>query len=276
MQIVESEYRELVDEVFRKVGRNILLFQQIEKGLKLLLPFINPGGSVKEIGNFHIYKKKVKLQTLGNLINSYIESVDYKIESVNHDSDYFVEDLKRMVENRNKLVHHFGESQGLNILNTKEGCRDCLIQLESQHKEAVEFYKDLKLLVFGLLGFIRENYSESNPKIDLLYKQLKADIIDTISEVEFINLANPSETLWENTRIVKLLRLAELKTDKIDDMTVLAKAGQFIKSQDSDCTPKKYGIKTLKGILKVSGLFEIIDNQDDEQKEVFILYKSKS
>jgi hypothetical protein len=76
---------------------------------------------------------------------------------------------------------------------------------------------------------------------------------------------------WNNTQIVKLLRLAETNTDKIGDMTSLTRAGEFIKSQDPECTPKKYGIKTLKGVLKVSGLFEIIDSQNG----VCVLYKSK-
>lgn len=124
-----------------------------------------------------------------------------------------------------------------------------------------------------MLVFLRENYAESNPKIELLYNQLKADIIS--SGVEYINLFNPSETTWENTKIVKLLRLAETNTDKIGDMTSLARAGEFIKSQDSECTPKKYGIKTLKGILKASGLFEITESQDSQQNSIFILYKSK-
>lgn len=54
-------------------------------------------------------------------------------------------------------------------------------------------------------------------------------------------------------------------------MTSLARAGEFIKSQDPDCTPKKYGIKTLKGVLKASSLFEITENHNS----VLILYTSK-
>jgi hypothetical protein len=101
---------------------------------------------------------------------------------------------------------------------------------------------------------------------------LKADIV---YDVGYVNLSEPSETAWENTQIVKLLRLAELNTPKIGDMTLLARAGQFIKEQDSDCTPKNYGIKTLKGILKVSGLFDISEIPDGENNNLSVLYKSK-
>jgi hypothetical protein len=95
------------------------------------------------------------------------------------------------------------------------------------------------------------------------------------SETEYINLDEPSDTIWKNTQIVKLLRLAELKTEKINDMTSLSLAGQFIKNQSPECTPKKYGIKTLKGILKASGLFEIKENQKNTKGNLLVLYKSK-
>ncbi len=262
---MESAYRDLVNEVLKKIGRNILIFQQIEKGLKVLLPFIHPDASAKGSDSFRRYTEAVKSKTLGHLINNFIESTDYN-------TDYFVEKLREIVAERNKLVHHFGESKGLNILSTEEGCKTCLTGLEAQYQEAIFFYKEITLFVFSVLAFLRKNYAESNPNIELLYKRLKADII---SDVEYINLFDPSETTWENTRIVKLLRLAELHTDKIGDMTLLARAGQFIKNQDSECTPEKYGIKTLKGVLTASGLFEVIESQDGKQNGISILYKSK-
>ena len=262
---MESEYRELVNEVLKKIGRNILIFQQIEKGLKILLPFIHPDASAKGSDSFRRYTEEVKLQTLGHLINKFIESTDYN-------ADYFVEKLRESVAQRNQLVHHFGDSKGLNVLITEEGCRACITDLESQYQEAISFYKDVTLFVFCVLAFLRENYAESNPNVEILYKQLKADII---SDVEYINLFDPSETTWANTRIVKLLRLAELHTDKIDDMTLLARARQFIKSQEPECTPEKYGIKSLKGVLKASGLFEVVESQDGKQNGISVLYKSK-
>ncbi|YAG11464.1 HTH OST-type domain-containing protein [Nostoc sp. DSM 114161] len=240
----------------------MLVFQQIEKGLKVLLPYIHSDGSAKGIDSFWKYRKTATSKTLGNLINTYIESVDY-------DPDYFADELREIVAERNKLVHHFGGSEGLNILSTQEGCRTCITDLESQYQKANLFYKDITLFVFSVVVFLRENYAESNPNIELLYNKFKTDIIS--SGVEYINLNNPSETAWENTKIVKLLRLAESNTEKIGGMTSLATAGKFIKSQDPDCTPKKYGIKTLKGVLKASGLFEITENKN----HVLILYKSK-
>ncbi|MEH2204707.1 MAG: OST-HTH/LOTUS domain-containing protein [Nostoc sp.] len=263
---MNSEYRELVNEVLRKIGRNMLMFQQIEKCLKELVPFIHSDASTRDADSFWEYREKAKSKTLGNLINTFLESANYN-------NDYFVEKLREMVFERNNLVHHFGGSEGLNILSTEEGCRTCINYLESQYQETVYFYKSIKLFVFSVVIFLRENYAESNPKTELLYQQLKAEVIS--SGVEYINLNNPSETTWENTKIVKLLRLAETNTDKIGEMTSLARAGVFIKNKDPECTPKKYGINTLKGVLKVSGLFEITESQDTQKNSTFILYKSK-
>lgn len=262
---MKSEYRELFDEVLRKIGRNILMFQQIEKGLKVLLPFVHSDASTKGIDSFWKYRESAKSKTLGTLMNAFIESVDYN-------TDYFVERLREIVAERNKLVHHFGELEGF-ILSTEEGCRACITYLESQYEEANLFYKQIKLFLFSVVVFLRENYAEYNLKVELLYEQFKAHIIS--DGVEYINLNNLSETVWENTKIVKLLRLAETNTDKIGDMTSLGRAGKFIKSQDPECTPKKYGIKTLKAVLKASALFEIDESQDSQQSSIFILYKSK-
>ncbi|WP_414570131.1 OST-HTH/LOTUS domain-containing protein [Nostoc sp. CCY 9925] len=279
---MNSELPELVNEVLRKIGRNILMFQQIEKGLKLLLPYIHSDASTKGINSFRKYRETAKLKTLGHLINAFIESVNYDIidsvdystiESADYNPDYFADKLREMVAERNKLVHHFGGSEGLHILENQEGCRTCITDLESQYQEAISFYKEITPFVFSVLVCLRENDAESNPKIEILYKRLKADI--TSSGVEYINLNNPSDTAWENTKIVKLLRLAETNTDKIGDMTLLARAGEFIKIQDPECTPKKYGIKTLKGVLKACDLFEITEIKNGEHNSVFILYKSK-
>lgn len=147
LQIMESEYRDLVDEVLKKIGRNILLFQQIEKGLKLLLPFIvHPNSIANNIDDFRKQRESVKSQTLGSLINTFVKSVDYDI-------DYFAENLKKIVDERNKLVHHFD----VNILSTKEGCKTCIARLEAQYQEAISFYKSIELFVFTLLMLLREH-----------------------------------------------------------------------------------------------------------------------
>jgi hypothetical protein len=268
--MIEGESRKLVDEVLKKIGRNILFFGQIEKGLKILLPFIDPNASKQGIEIFKEYRKKLETKTLGNIINTYLMSHHYAPEDF---FEEFEKDLKKLVSDRNNLVHHFGGSEGIRVLATEEGCQKVIAQLELQYQEAVAFYKQITQYVFCIVVFLRENYPESISKTETIYQQLREDVAN--SDVEFIHLDNSNETIWANTRIVKLLQLAELNTDKINDMTDLAKAGQFIKSQDPECTPKKYGLKTLKGILKVSKLFKICESQNSKQNQISVLYKSK-
>lgn len=260
---MKSSHDDLLNEVLIKIGINIVIFQKIEKGLKLLLPFLYiPNSPEQDIDVFRKNRKQVKSQTLGGLVNKFLESSDYDVE-------YFAEHLKKIVCERNKLVHDFA---GLKTLNTEEGCRACIDDLETQRREAYDFYKTIQLFVFSVLVFLRDNYGESHPKIDSLYKNLKS-ILFIEGKYEYVDLSNPSETIWEKTKIVKLLRKAELNTYKVDGMTSLARAGEFIKKEDPECTPKKYGIKTLKGILKVSGVFEV--SQHIQPNSTNILYRSK-
>lgn len=75
--------------------------------------------------------------------------------------------------------------------------------------------------------------------------------------VELVVPPDPGRNAWATTRIVKLLRLAEQHTAKIEGLTLLSNAGNFIKSKAPELAAKAYGMKTLKEILLVSGLFDV-------------------
>jgi hypothetical protein len=241
------------------------LFRRIENGLKQILPFIHHSDAIKKTSPGG-KKGQPPKKTLGVLVGEFVESVDCNV-------DYFSVQLEKMVDERNRLLHHFSDSDDLDMLHTEEGCRTCIASLEAQRQEAYAFYEVIQLFGFGLFTFLRERLSQPSQEIELLYKNIKSSLL---TEVEYINLSKPSETIWGNTKIVKLLRLAELNTDRDNSMTSLSKAEKFIRQQDVECTPESYGIKTLKGILTISGLFEIIEEQDVKQKHINILYRSKT
>jgi hypothetical protein len=75
MESESQKIRELGDEVLKKIGKNILLYQEVEKGLKILLPFI----SSSEKKSYSIIEKQIKKQTLGGLISLLLGSFDYSI-----------------------------------------------------------------------------------------------------------------------------------------------------------------------------------------------------
>jgi len=263
---MQGEYSDLFEQVLKQIGINILVLQQVEKGLKLIIPYIShPNAGTNDIDDIRKQKESVKKQTLGSLVNIFLKSADY-------DSDYFAELLIKIVDERNKLVHHFGEQQGLNILSNEESCKNCLTHLKAQHQEIIFFYKEIRLYVSTVCLLMKKSYGKPHPQLERLYNELRQSIIS--DGVEYINLLDPSDTAWVNTRIVKLLQLAELNTEKTDDMTSLAKAGEFIKKIAPECTPKEYGVKNLKEVLKVSDLFEVREIQDSQHRS--ILYKSKT
>ncbi|MBD0389342.1 MAG: hypothetical protein ICV54_23290, partial [Nostoc sp. C3-bin3] len=167
---MQSEYSDLLEQVFKQIGMNLLLLQQIERGLKFIIPFIShPKAAPKNIDDIKKQKESVKAQTLGSLVNTFLESADC--------NDYFTEILKKIVDERNKLVHHFGDKQGLNILNTEESCKTCLTQLKEQHQEITFFYKEIRLYMSTVLFFMKENYGESHPQLERLYNDLRQSVI---------------------------------------------------------------------------------------------------
>ena len=256
-----NEHSDLVNEVARKIGVNILLFQKIEKGLKILIPFIaKPGCKKQDFKLFQAQREAVRTQTLGQLVNSFVESADYN-------SDYFSERLQKIVENRNALVHHFGGALGMKVLETQAGCMTCLAELEAQRQEAYSFYEVIRSFACDLACLLR-GYGVSRPELEAIYEEYQKQVSD---EAEYVNLRNASSTVWGETKIVKLLRLAESHTAKVNGMTSLSRAGKFIKSQDPACTSKRYGVKTLKAVLEVSGLFEV-----GEGKGGHVLYRSRT
>jgi hypothetical protein len=132
----------------------------------------------------------------------------------------------------------------------------------------------------------RQANAARSADFDLLYKLIKAYVL---AYTEWINQVDPSDTDWPNTRIVKLLQLAEMHTDKvevlvqldemhtakIESLALLSWAGKFIKSQDRDITPKLYGLKTFKQVLFVSGMFDVYEAPSPDKQSTIVAYKSK-
>lgn len=117
-----------VNDVLQKIGRNMLLFQELEYLLKHIILNGNISGYV---GDFHEKRAKqvatVSTQTLGTLVGQYIydihtdsemddEKFDDRDEAhisfkfrIKSDSAHFETKkvaLSRLVNERNELVHH--------------------------------------------------------------------------------------------------------------------------------------------------------------------------
>lgn len=255
-----NEHAGLLNSVLVRLGRNILLFQQIESGLKFMLPYMHPKGSASGDDAFAKFRDKTKGQTLGQLVENLQESM-------RADTDTLAQYLKRMVEQRNQLVHHFHEMPGVSLL-TVAGCRAAIQVLDEQHREAEPLQDMLHALGVSLGASMAKDY----PELATIYTALKQQLP---AHVEYVDLSDPCETSWPTTRIVRALQEAESQTEPVNGMTSLTLAGVFLRSLDAELTPQAYGVSKLKRILKLSGAFDIVEYRPHEAAEPITLYRSK-
>jgi hypothetical protein len=211
----------------------------------MMLPYLHPDGGAKGADAARAYHAKyVDRKSLGLLVEQFKSAVTGTPE-------LWEIGLAALLKARNDLVHDFYFK--FNFLQ-KNSLDDALCYLDEQYKQAHEWWHILRVqsLVF-LLALI-----ETKPELASEYGAHREKLLAQLPPyVELVVPSDPSRTAWATTRIVKLLRLAELQTTKVDGLTLLSNAGNFIKSKASDLAVKAYGKKTLKEILFVSGLFHV-------------------
>lgn len=258
-----NEHAALLNSVLLRLGRNILLFQRIESALKFILPYMHPKGSADGDDAFARFRDVAKSQTLGKLVKDLQESMKA-------DTDAVAQYLERMVEQRNRLVHHFHEMPGVSLV-TVDGCRAAIQILDEQHHEMQPFQDLVHVLGVSLGASLAAKFKD-DPEWVAVYTELKQQLP---AHVEYVDLSDPCETNWPTTRIVRALQEAESQTEPVSGMTSLARAGIFLRSLDAELTPQAYGVSKLKRILILSGAFDIVEYCPHETAEPMTLYRSK-
>ena len=174
-----------LDEVLRKIGRNVLVLQRIEAMLKHLIPRSHIEGDINTIkSNQDKAINALSRQTMGNLVKRFIENIceersspREEIESsemlsfslkITLDDEVYVskkEALECVVAERNKLIHHMLSSFNQSSM---ESCAALQIELDEQYKLINSEYKFLKDLVLNLQSVtehaLREVEQELIPK----------------------------------------------------------------------------------------------------------------
>ena len=165
----EPDLIKMRDEVFRKIGRNLLNFQKIEQLLKLLIANGRVSGHMSETKEIlERQAAAVHKQTMGNLVGKFVdntllgheESSQTPFEpkepyfslsfNVNADADFYEskkQALKSLVEDRNDLIHHL-----LPRFNPEsiESCSETEQYLDQQREKLIPEYDYLKSLLVGL------------------------------------------------------------------------------------------------------------------------------
>jgi hypothetical protein len=262
---LESDAVKLMTELQRKLGRNVLQFQAIEFELKVVMPYIHPAAHAEGLPGFKAMLDDLSDKPLGVIIEKYKESVE------TDQPDLLAQELKRVLDARNELIHHFFYLPSVD-LRTLDGIREAIRYLDEQFQSLEGTYR----VIHSMSAAVMLRVLSSPGYEDLNVAQYRDELLTAIGpNVEIVNVGDPTRTVWETTRIAQLLKLAERETEPFDGMTLLARAGQFIREHAPELSPKTYGLKRLTDVLLASGLFDVDMRANDDNGSVTVLYRSR-
>jgi len=263
------------NEVFRKVGRNVYLFQQIEKILKHINTHREVSGYISEIGE----KQKQRAEEIGKLnmgplVGQLIDNIYSKFDEsksevkelkepylsfvfkLDADPD-FVERrrqaLKSLVDERNHLIHHLFIFMEIKSI---EHYAELEIYLDSQRERIIVEHDQLTFLVNTLVDTTKEYVS----------------FINSDEGVKQLDLAH-----LQQSDLVRMLIEVALKQTRSDGWTLLNYAGNELRKhipEEMNDLKRMYGYKTLKATIMASELFEMLE-EETSQGGRRLLYRPK-
>jgi len=273
----------MAKEISRKIGRCILRLQQYEILLKAMMSrkdiyVYGDTGESNHVERKNEVATKTLGQLMGELTGSYLLDADKSEEDQeNHDDrldpsrpsfrmrfSMLVEDrqgveseLKRLVNLRNDLVHHFLERFDL---KNESSLAAADVYLDEAYKEIDERFHRLC------------DWAESMDSV-----RVQAKIFFESHDFNyFIDYgALPGQSVdWPNTPIIHFLIQAE-DSYCLDGWTKLEDAISFVRKQRPDLGPKKYGCSSWRHVLHESGMFDIDKRQNVGAGEKQVWFRSK-
>jgi hypothetical protein len=246
----------LNDDVLRKIGRNVLVLQQIERLLKFLLTNHRADGTTTDFVERHQRRaEKIQTQTMGTLIKQYIGGIlsdagDHPNESegdtqvrmsftfrTTGDSDFYKSqrtNLELMVAERNNLIHNLLPQWQLDSHEQMTEASSCLDQ---QYEKVVPMLEHLKSVT----------------------KSMQQSVALLASD-EFVRQFEL--TYLQHSPLITLLHEVATQEARPDGWTSLAHAAQLAGMRESDEVAhmeERYGHSTLKQLLAASELFDVLE-----------------
>jgi hypothetical protein len=267
--------KSLTDEVLRRVGRNLLLFQQIELLLKDLLSKTGIAGHISEIPRKIAQRAEdVGGKTMGQLAKQYVEEIlgessatastpeeihevyvsyEFKIEADQATRDLDKAVLDALVEERNHLAHTLLKQWNpASAASTEEA----LAYLEAQRERAIP---------------VRDRLKSMN---ETLHQGLKEHGDYMMSEEG----GRQFELAWlQQSHLVQLLAQIAQAAARPDGWTVLARAGQLARELAADDMKQlgtRFGQSSLKRLLLAAEIFEVYE-EPTESAHTRTLYRMK-
>jgi hypothetical protein len=277
---MDSETEKQRDDIHRKIGRNVVLFQRLESVLRHLLAkgncvisfnalnaqCLSPQDQIKR------QEKSVALKPMGNLrtlfsdkilteSKSLLDGVELSKGGMNiavnisfGAAEELREKLNSIVEERNRVVHQLCTFD----TNSSEGCRELELYLDQQHKKTLSVFEELKNMAENLHEMTKKSFEcFSHPIVpnDCLKYPYVRELIANL-HVYSVVLSKARAFGW----------------------TSLADVGRYIRQQCPDAfveCQKEYSVKPLKKILLKIGIFDVLF-LPIEKGGVNVFYRLKS
>lgn len=247
------------NEVLRRVGRNVMNFQQVEYLLKYLNAHAAFRAPASELAaRFEKHAEAWHTKTMGDLAGKFVNNVlklqpddepsgeidevwigfKFSIETDAKFAERHDKEMRALVDARNDLIHHFMPRWQQAI----EGDVDsALAYLDAQRDETMHMMERLQ-------GWARS--------VNVGRQQLAEFWASPEGQRQF-DLA-----LLRASRLVVMLGEIAMQTPRADGWTLLSTAGQLIKHAaptELDDLRKRFGHPTLKGVLVATELFDMAE-----------------
>lgn len=251
----------LTDEVLRKIGRNLLIFQQIEYMLKRILGSSRVQGYVHELADSKERRVNgIQKDMLGILIQRYIDEIlsdpdeeqhgppdlsgpwlsfSFKINGDNVFYKRQCRNLEMVREERNLLVHHFLPYWRPDL---PERLFIACEYLDEQRRKILPTWEHLKSVVETMHQALREHAGH-------------------FASEEFSQHLNLM--MLQGSPLIQLFCDISTQISRADGWACLAHAGQLVHKEAPDEVAEmkaKYGYESFKKLLVASECFEILDD----------------
>lgn len=269
------ELETLKNEVLRKIGRNVMLFQQMEYMLKCFLANGQFSGYASELAkNIEQRRETIHKQTMGQVVKQCLEKIfsafkettnapeeltaawvsfRYTIEC---DDTYYEgrkNALDSIVAERNDLIHHLLPKWNSSSLESSIATEQ---YLDQQREKILPEFELLKSQIQAMQETIKKHTDF-----------LASDEGEKQVELSFLR----------GSQLVAWLFEAAKQRARPDGWVALSNAAQFIRlhvPEEVADLEKIYGHKKLKDIILATELFDIIDEPTDKGG-VRVLYRIK-
>lgn len=270
MDEMETELEQLKDEIFRMIGKNIVLFQQLEQILKFLTANAEVSAYASEF-NATVEQQTMSIRdkTMGVVVNRFLNSPIWEPEQIPNPPDELkearisfgftiscdeasYEERKKtfalLVAERNKLVHHLLDTWDYNSIESSE---IVIKNLELQHEKIRHEIKYLQRIPNLILGLMK-----------IWPDELK----------RYFKLSK-----LRQSRLVILLAKISIEIARSDGWTLLASAGKIIRQhmpEEVADLKQRYGYSTLKKLMLATEIFDVYE-EPTNKGGVRVLYRIK-